>query len=71
MRQLLQNATFITNGHGTQMTPIFLIPIKILRIFFTVNLELEKISQWFKDKKLSINIKKTNFTLFHKNSFKD
>ena len=33
--------------------------------------ELEKISQWFKANKLSINIKKTRFTLFHKNCFKD
>ena len=32
---------------------------------------MEKISQWFKANKLSINIKKTKFTLFHKNSFKD
>ena len=32
---------------------------------------MEKISQWFKASKLSINIKKTKFTLFHKNSSKD
>ena len=35
--------------------------IKVL--FYTVNSELEKISQWFKANKLSINIKKTKFTL--------
>ena len=40
-------------------------------LFYTANSELEKISQWFKANKLSINIKKTNFTLFHKNSSKD
>ena len=40
-------------------------------LFNIVNSELEKISQWFKDNKLSINIKKTKFTLFHKNSSKD
>ena len=40
-------------------------------LFYTVNSELEKVSQWFKANKLSINIKKTKFTLFHKNSFKD
>ena len=33
--------------------------------FYTVNFELEKVSQWFKDNKLSI------ITLFYKNSFKD
>ena len=32
---------------------------------------MEKKSQWFKAKKLSINIKKTKFTLFYKNSSKD
>ena len=40
-------------------------------LFYTVNSELEKISQWFKANKLSINIKKTKFTLFHKNSSKN
>ena len=40
-------------------------------LFYTVNSELEKISQWFKANKLSINIKKTKFILFHKNSSKD
>ena len=40
-------------------------------IFNFLNSELEKISQWFKVNKLSINIKKTKFTLFHKNSSKD
>ena len=40
-------------------------------LFYIVNSELEKISLWFKPNKLSINIKKTKFTLFHKNSFKD
>ena len=40
-------------------------------LFSTVNMELEKISEWFKANKLSLNIKKTNYTLFHKNSIKD
>ena len=40
-------------------------------LLYTVNSELEKISQLFKANKLSINIKKTKFTLFHKNSSKD
>ena len=34
-------------------------------------MELEKISEWFKANKLSLNIKKTNYTLFYKNSTKD
>ena len=32
---------------------------------------MEKISQWLKANNLSIKIKKTKFTLFHKNSSKD
>ena len=40
-------------------------------LFSTVNMELEKISERFKANKLSLNIKKTNYTLFHKNSTKD
>ena len=36
-------------------------------IFYkNANDELEKISQWFKANKLSLNKEKTKFTLFHK-----
>ena len=35
------------------------------------NDELEKISQWFKSNKLSLNEGKTKFTLFHKLRDKD
>ena len=43
--------------------------IKIL--FKNANNELEKISQWFKANKLSLNEGKTKFTLFHKPRHKD
>ena len=43
--------------------------IKVL--FETVNAELQKISQWFRANKLSLNVKKTNYTLFYKCSLKD
>ena len=36
-----------------------------------VNMELEKISEWFKANTLSLNIKKTNYILFHKDCTKD
>ena len=36
-----------------------------------VNMGLEKISEWFKANKLSLNIKKVNYTLFRKKSTKD
>ena len=37
-------------------------------LFATVNSELECINQWFKANKLSLNIEKTKYTLFHKRS---
>ena len=43
-------------------------------LFSTVNrlnMELGKICEWFKANKLSLNIKKTNYNLFHENSTKD
>ena len=33
-------------------------------------MELENISEWFKANKVSLNIKKTNYTLFHRSSTK-
>ena len=44
----------------------------IKTIFFsTVNSELECINQWFEANKLSLNIEKTEFTLFHWKSAKN
>ena len=40
-------------------------------LFHTVNTELVKVNHWFKANKLSLNAKKTNYTLFHKPSTKD
>ena len=42
-----------------------------INTLFSVNEELEKIEQWFKVNKLSLNIMKTKATLFHKSSSKD
>ena len=36
-----------------------------------MNCELEKIFEWFIADKLSLNVTKINYTLFHKNSTKD
>ena len=36
-----------------------------------MNCELEKVFEWFREKKLSLNVTKTNYTLFHKSSAKD
>ena len=40
-------------------------------LFGTVNCELQKICEWFRENKLSLNVTKTNYTLFHKSSTKD
>ena len=43
----------------------------IKTLFGMVNCELQKICEWFRANKLSLNVTKTNYTLFHKNSIKD
>ena len=43
----------------------------IKELFTTVNRELQKLGDWFTSNKLSLNIKKTKYTFFHKNSVKD
>ena len=42
----------------------------IKRLFSTVN-ELEELGGWFTANRLLLNIKKTKYTFFHKNSIKD
>lgn len=44
--------------------------MKILSLFYTINSELEKLRQWFKAMKLSVNIRKTKFTPFYNNKDK-
>ena len=43
----------------------------IKTLFSTVNEELEKLGGWFTANRLLMNIKKTKYTFFHKNSVKD
>ena len=52
-------------------TNLFYSHKNIHQLFAKVNEELEKIEDWFKANKLSLNNKKTKYTLFHKNSIKD
>ena len=52
-------------------TNIFYSHQNISSLFMTVNNELDKIGKWFKANKLSLNVKKTKYTFFHKNSIKD
>ena len=52
-------------------TNLFYSHKNIHQLFAKVNEELEKIGDWFKANKLSLNNKKTKYTLFHKNSIKD
>ena len=51
-------------------TNLFYSHKNIENLFFTMNKELVKINEWFKANKLSLNIKKTKFTLFHKKSLR-
>ena len=43
----------------------------IKELLATVNKELQKLGDWFTSNKLSLNIKKTKYTFFHKNSVRD
>jgi hypothetical protein len=47
-------------------TNLFYSSKDISLLFQTVNKELEKLTQWFKSNKLSLNINKTKYTLFHR-----
>ena len=49
-------------------TNLFFSNSNIKTLFATVNHELEKISLWFIANRLSLNGKKTKYTLFHKRS---
>ena len=44
---------------------------KIKLLFLKANLELRKISEWFRANKLSLNEDKTRFTLFHRPQDRD
>ena len=52
-------------------TNLFYFHHNIKVLFTKVNKELNRIGQWLKANKLSLNIKKTKYTFFHKNSVKD
>ena len=46
-------------------TNLFLSNKDINKLFNDVNVELQKLSSWFKANKVSLNLTKTNWTLFH------
>ena len=52
-------------------TNLFISSSNIKTLFATVNHELEKISLWFIANRLSLNVEKTKYTLFHKKSVRD
>ena len=52
-------------------TDLFYSHHDIKTLFSTVSEELEKLGAWFTSNRSSLNIKKTKYTLFHKNSVKD
>ena len=52
-------------------TNLFYSDRNIKNLFEKMNIELQKVSEWLRANKLSINIGKTNFLLFHKSRDKD
>ena len=52
-------------------TNLFYAERDIKKLFQSVNNELQKISQWFFSKNLSINVTKTKYSFFHKPSKRD
>ena len=50
------------------MAKIFFMSTKITKLFATVNEELMNINYWFMANKLSLNVGKTKYLLFHKPS---
>ena len=52
-------------------TNLFYAEKNIKTLFDTDNIELQKISQWFISNKLSLKLRKTKYSLFHKPSKKD
>ena len=52
-------------------TNLFYAEENIKTLFDIVNIELQKISQWFISNKLSLNVTKTKYSFFHKPSKKD
>ena len=55
----------------TDDTNLFYAEKNIKTLFEIVNNELQKMSQWFISNKLSLNVKKTKYSFFHKPSKKD
>ena len=57
---MLANDTNLFYGHNDLKT-----------LFSLVNQELQKINEWFEANKLSLNVEKTKYSLFHKPSRRD
>ena len=53
------------------MTPTSFPSSNIKTFFATANYKLEKISLWFIANRLSLNVRKTKYTLFYKKSVRD
>ena len=50
---------------------LFCLNEEIKPLFMRANLELKKISEWFRVNKLSLNEDRTRFTLFHRPKDRD
>ena len=52
-------------------TSLFFSHSDIIVLFEKMNKELTNVSDWFNANKLSLNVKKTKYSFFHKSSKKD
>ena len=71
INDLCKASNIITPIMFTDDTNLFYSNKNIKILFKEMNIELKNISEWLRANKLSINIDKTNFILFHNNRDKD
>ena len=71
VNDLPNSSTYLDPVMFADDTNLFLANRSIQELFSIANKELNKISDWFTANKLSLNVTKTKFSLFHKASRKD
>ena len=71
INDLCQISDFLNPIMFADDTNLFCSNKEIKTLFMKANIELKKISEWFRANKLPLNEDKTNFTLFHKSQDRD
>ena len=70
VNDLYKASSTLTEVMFVDDTNLFISNRNIEKLFADMNTELTKITDWFKANKLSLNVKKTKWTLFHSSSKK-